>query len=68
MARLKRTIRRENETAIAPDGSTAAASADLRARFLSTIRSRRDIRIDRNAATAPSMNAGAVVWEMTVLN
>jgi hypothetical protein len=66
MTRLKRTIRREKEAATAPEGSREAASAERKARFLSTILSNRVIKIDRYAATAPSMKAGAVACEIAV--
>jgi hypothetical protein len=67
MLRVKSCIRRANAAAIVALAPGSMLSATRKALFLSTMRSSRDIRIDRNPATAPSMNAGAVACEIAVL-
>ena len=68
MARLNRTIRRENEAAIAPDGSKGAGVGRPQGSLLVADPLQPSDKIDRNAATAPSINAGAVACEMAVLS
>jgi hypothetical protein len=67
MARLKSSIRRINDAATTPLGSRVS-SDDRSALFLSATRSRRAMRIDKNPATAPNMNAGAVACEIATLS
>ena len=59
------SIRRTN--AAANSARIAVRVRFRRALFLSAMRSRRAIRIDRTPATAPSMKAGAVVCEIASL-